>query len=123
MPDTLTTIHNVQVLACAPDGEKLTSEQDAVDLIGEALYSGAKLILIPVERFEEAFFQLKTGLAGQFIQKFVTYRCRLVILGDISAYIAQSSSLKAFVYETNRGNEIWFLTNLQELDQRLNHLL
>lgn len=119
MPDTITTVHNIQVLVCSPDGKKLTSEQDILDLIGEAMYSGVEWILVPVERLEEDFFQLKTGIAGQIIQKFVMYRRRLVILGDISRYIAQSRTFRSFVYETNRGHEVWFLTNLQEFNQRL----
>jgi hypothetical protein len=121
MSNTFTTIHDVPVLVCASDGEKLKSESDAVDLIGEALSSGAKMIVVPVERLEADFFQLKNGLAGHFIQKFVTYRRRLVILGDISQYVAQSRALRDFVYETNRGSEVWFITNMQELDERLNH--
>ena len=120
MSDTLTTIHDMQVLICAPDGEKLKSEREALDLIGEARSSGAKLVLVPVERLTEDFFQLKTGLAGQIIQKFVTYRVRLVILGDISQHVAQSRALHDFVYEANRGNQVWFMTNLQELNERLN---
>lgn len=121
MADTLTTINNVQTLVCAPEGKKLASEQDAVDLIGEAMYSGAQMIIVPVERLEEDFFQLKTGLAGQFIQKFVTYQRRLVILGDITEYIASSRALRDYVYETNRGNQVWFMVSMQELSQRLNH--
>lgn len=119
MSDTLTTIHGVQVLVCAPDGKKLQSERDALDLIGEALQQGTGLVLVPVERLEEDFFQLKTRLAGQIIQKFVTYRLRLVILGDISRHVAQSLALRDFVYEANRGNHVWFLTSLQELNERL----
>jgi hypothetical protein len=121
MADTLTTINNVQALVCAPDGKKLASEQDAVDLIGEAMYSGAQMIIVPVERLEEDFFQLKTGLAGQFIQKFVTYRQRLVILGDITEHVDSSRALRDYVYETNRGDQVWFMASLQELSQRLNH--
>lgn len=119
MSNTLTTIQNVQVLVLEPDGEKLKSERDALDLIGEAMQQGVEWVLVPVERLEDDFFQLKTGLAGHIIQKFVTYRRHLVILGDISRYVAQSRSLKAFVYETNRGTQVWFLTDLQELDGRL----
>lgn len=122
MSDTLTTIHGVQVLICAPDGEKLKSEQDALDLIGEAIGQSTELILVPVERLEDDFFQLKTRLAGQIIQKFVTYRRRLVILGDISQHVAQSRAFKDFVYESNRGNHVWFMTNLNELNERLNHM-
>ena len=119
MSDKLTTIHGAQVLVCAPDGEKLKSEREAVDLIGEALQEGAEWILVPVERLEDEFFQLKTGLAGQIIQKFVTYRRRLVILGDISEHVAQSRALRDFVYETNHGTQVWFLRDLQELNERL----
>ncbi len=50
MSDTLTTIQRVQVLVCAPGGEKLKSEREALDLIGEAIQQGAELILVPVQR-------------------------------------------------------------------------
>lgn len=122
MSDTLTTIQGVQVLSCAPGGEKLRSEQNALDLIGEAMQQGAEVILVPVERLENDFFQLETRLAGHIIQKFVTYRQRLVILGDITEHLARSRALRDFVYETNRGTQVWFLTNLQELDERLNRI-
>ena len=119
MPDTLTTIRDVQALVCAPDGKKLASEGEAIDLIGEALQLGAELVVVPVERLTEDFFELKSGLAGQILQKFVNYRRRLVILGDISQYVAQSRSFKDFVYEANYGTQIWFLKDSQELDERL----
>ena len=119
MANTLTTIHDVPALVCAPDGAKLKSERDALDLIGEAMSSGADLILVPVERLAEDFFSLKTGLAGQIMQKCVTYRRRLVILGDISQYVAGSRAFRDFVSEANRGYQVWFVTNLQELGERL----
>ena len=122
MSDTLTTIQRVQVLVCAPDGKKLKSEREALDLIGEAIQQGAELILVPVQRLEDDFFRLKTRLAGHIIQKFVTYRRRLVILGDISGHVAQSRALKDFVYEANRGTQVWFLTDLQELNERLGRM-
>lgn len=119
MSDTLRTIHGIQFLICEPDGKKLQSERDAVDLIGEALQQRIEWILIPVERLDDDFFQLKTGLAGQIIQKFIMYRRRLVILGDISQYVAQSRAFRGFIYETNRGHHVWFMTDLQELTERL----
>ncbi len=122
MSDTLTTIEHVQVLICAPDGEKLKSERDALDLAGEAIYQDAETIVVPVERLEDEFFQLKTRLAGEIIQKFVTYRRRLVIIGDISRQVAQSKALNDFVYEANRGTQVWFLANLQELAERLKRM-
>jgi len=107
------------VLICSSDGKKLGSDRDAVELIGEALHAGAHIVLIPAERLAEDFFRLRTRIAGEFIQKFVTYGVRLAIVGDISAYLSESSALRDFVCEANRGRHVWFVATREELDQRL----
>jgi hypothetical protein len=98
---------------------RLRTYRDAVDLLGKAFEDRATLIVIPVECLDDDFFRLRTRIAGELIQKFVQYRRRLAIVGDTSRHLAQSSALRAFVYESNRGNEVWFLANLDELGQRL----
>ena len=109
----------MRVVECPVDGKKLRNDRDAVELIGEALHAGAEMIAVPVERFEEDFFRLRTRVAGEIIQKFVTYGVRVAIVGDISAYLSESSALRDFVYEANRGRHIWFVATREELDQRL----
>jgi hypothetical protein len=49
----------------------------------------------------------------------VQYRQRLAIVGDISGFLAESSALRAFVTESNRGKDVWFLASRAELGQRL----
>ena len=110
-------LHGLRVLACAPDGKKLRTDRDAVDVIAEA--RGADLILIPVERFAEDFFRLRTRVAGEIIQKFVTYGKRVAVVGDISRYVDESSAFRGFVYESNRGEHVWFVANLEELDKKM----
>ena len=112
-------LHGVRVVECAPDGKKLRTYQDAVDLIGKTFENRATLIVIPVECLDDEFFELKTRIAGELIQKFVQYRRRLVILGDISRHLAESSALRAFVNESNRGKEVWFLASRDDLEERL----
>jgi hypothetical protein len=112
-------LHGVRVLECVPDGAKLQTYQDAVDLIGKTFENRATLIVIPVECLDDEFFQLKTRIAGELIQKFVQYRRRLAIVGDISGFLAESSALRAFVNESNRGKEVWFLATLEDLNNRL----
>ena len=112
-------LHGVRVLECVPDGAKLQTYSDAVELIGKTFENHATLIVIPIECLNDEFFQLKTRIAGELIQKFVQYRRRLVIVGDISGFLAESSALRAFVNESNRGKEVWFLSNRDELVQRL----
>jgi Domain of unknown function (DUF4180) len=112
-------LHGVRVLECVPDGSKLQTYNDAVELIGKTFENHATLIVIPVECLNDEFFQLKTRIAGELIQKFVQYRRRLVIVGDISGFLAESSALRAFVNESNRGKEVWFLETLEDLNNRL----
>jgi hypothetical protein len=112
-------LHGVRVLECVPDGSKLQTYNDAVELIGKTFENHATLIVIPVECLNDEFFQLKTRIAGELIQKFVQYRRRLVIVGDISGFLAESSALRAFVNESNRGKEVWFLATLEDLNDRL----
>ncbi len=78
-----------------------------------------EIMVIPVERLDESFFRLRTGVAGQIIQKFLTYRKRLVIVGDISQNVQDSSALRDFVYECNSGSDVWFVAGIEEFHQRL----
>ncbi|PBC95948.1 uncharacterized protein DUF4180 [Streptomyces sp. Ag82_O1-15] len=116
---TLQTIHDVPVMMCAAEGEVIGGEGDVLDLIGNASYQGAQWVVIPVERFDEAFFQLRTRVAGGIVQKFANYRMALVVLGDISRHTEASSALRDFVRECNRGRQTWFLTDVEELRERL----
>jgi hypothetical protein len=100
-------------------GPLLTSERDVNDWIGAPWDAEAKLVAIPVSRLSEEFFQLSTRIAGAIIQKFVNYRAQLVIVGDISRWITGSNALRDFVYESNKGREVWFLPDLDALAQRL----
>ncbi|MGC2494364.1 DUF4180 domain-containing protein [Candidatus Binatus sp.] len=110
-------LHGVRVLECWPDGSKLQTYQDAVDLVGKSFEDRATLI--PVECLNDEFFQLKTRIAGELIQKFVQYGRRLAIVGDISGFLAESSALRAFVVESNRGKDVWLLASRDELNDRL----
>jgi hypothetical protein len=112
-------LHGTRVLECQPEGSKLRTYNDAVELVGKSFEHRAMVVVVPVECLDDDFFRLSTRIAGELIQKFVQYRRRFVIVGDISRHLAESSSLRAFVAESNRGMEVWFLASLAELDERL----
>ncbi|MFE2497450.1 DUF4180 domain-containing protein [Streptomyces scopuliridis] len=118
-PQTLQHIHGIPVLLCAPDGDPLRGEREALDLIGDAFYLGAAWVVIPAGRFEDAFFQLSTRVAGDIVQKFVNYRLRVAVVGDITRHTADSASLRDFVRESNRGTQLWFVPDIEALSARL----
>jgi hypothetical protein len=112
-------LHGVRVAEFSKAGDQLRTDRQAIEIISEASACQPELIVIPVEWLSNDFFHLKTRVAGEFLQKFVTYRKRVVVLGDISARLNESSALRDFVYECNAGREIWFMIDIDELDQKL----
>ena len=90
----------------------ITELQDAVDLLGNADYLGARSIVVGKENLDESFFKLSTGFAGEVLQKFSNYRMRLAIAGDFSSY--NSKSLADFIRESNRVGRILFVNSRSE---------
>jgi hypothetical protein len=101
------------------DGPLLATGQDALDAIGEAWGSDASTIVVPASRFDAAFFDLRTGVLGELTQKFVNYRIRLVVLGDVTAHTEASDAFRDYVHETNAGDQVWFVADDGELATRL----
>lgn len=91
--------------------------EDGIDLVGNAYYQGYGKIIICKDNITPDFFDLKTKLAGEILQKFSNYRVRLVILGDFSK--VESNSLKDFIRESNKGRLINFLASKDEAISRL----
>ena len=102
-----------------PAGPVIVDGQGAVDLIGETWGQDADVLVVPVRRLAPEFFRLSTGLAGEVLQKFVNYGCRVAIVGDIESQLAASSALRDFVRESNAGRHVWFLPDRAALDARL----
>jgi len=107
-----------KMLFASPDGPPLDTTT-ANDLLGEAWGAEAELVIVPVERLANGFLDLSTRIAGEVIQKFTNYRMRLAFVGDIAARVAASRSLRDFVYESNKGSQVWFLNDRAALEARL----
>lgn len=90
----------------------LSNAQDAVDLLMNCRYQGADEIIVLQAHLATGFFDLKTGIAGEILQKFSTYGARLAIVGDFQ--IPSSNSLRDFISESNRAGRISFVGSLEE---------
>jgi hypothetical protein len=93
-------------------GVIIESVQDALDAIAEASYNGCARMVIKKEALPEKFFSLRTGFAGEVLQKFSNYRMKLAITGDFGSI--KSESLTCFIYECNNGRQIFFKTTMEE---------
>lgn len=95
----------------------LTSIEDGLSLLGDLYYQGFDKIILHEENIVAEFFDLKTKLAGEVLQKFVQYRMPLAVVGDFSK--CTSKSLRDFIYECNQGRQVNFV---QELSSALKDL-
>lgn len=82
--------------------------QSALDLIGTAghRFGDVKLIIDKAD-IDETFFDLRTGIAGEVLQKFVNYHVAVAIVGNFGGYT--SKSLRDFIYESNKGASVFFV--------------
>jgi hypothetical protein len=101
------------------EGPVISTSEDTSDLIGNAWVDDVSVIAVPIARLDPAFFDLSSGFAGELTQKIVNYNLKLAIVGDISAAVAASQPLASYVWETNRGDHIWFFDDETALAERL----
>ena len=96
----------------------INDAQSALDLFATIRYEAdSDRIIIHMNNISESFFDLKTGLAGAILQKIINYQFKIAVIGDFSVY--SSKSLNDFIYETNKGNSIFFLTTVSEAVEKL----
>ena len=91
--------------------------QDATDLMGNADYQGARSIILDETNLDARFFDLKTGMAGEILQKYSNYHMKLAIMGEFEKY--NSNALKAFIIECNRGNSIFFVPDFDSAVKKI----
>lgn len=96
----------------------ITDAQSALDVLMSAKYDiGTKNIVVDKKLITEDFFILSKGLAGEILQKYVNYGGRIAIYGDYSHYT--SKPLKDFIYESNTGKDVFFVTTRDEAVEML----
>lgn len=90
--------------------------QDAVDILGNLGECGCNKVIIHESNLPESFFDLKTCLAGEILQKFSNYRAGIAIVGDFTKF--RSKSLQDFIRECNRGKTVYFTNSLDSAIKR-----
>lgn len=106
-------------IAVVDSDEILISDLDtALDLLMDIRHqTNCDRVILEKRAIIEDFFILSTRLAGEVLQKFITYRCKLAIVGDFSHHT--SGPLHDFIYESNGGTDIFFLPTVEQALDRL----
>lgn len=110
-------INTVKIAELISDRLIIQSAQDGLDLLGDVYYQGFDKVIIYEKDIIPDFFDLKTTIAGEILQKFSNYRIPLAIVGDFSKY--KSKSIRDFILESNKTQHINFAESLSEALERL----
>lgn len=111
------TINEHSIAEVVSDQIVFRTTQEAVEVMMNCYYNGASKMIVYEQNLPAEFFDLKTGFAGDVLQKFSTYQIQLAIVGDFTKYT--SKSLKDFIYESNQVKRINFVGSLNEAFDRL----
>lgn len=116
----VTTIkeNNIMIAVISSSELLITDVQSTLDLMATVNYeTGCNRIILNKSAICEDFFNLKTKLTGEILQKFINYHVKIAIVGDFSIYA--SKSLKDFIYESNKGKDIFFLPTEKQAVEKL----
>ena len=95
MQSILHEFNNFSIVEIISDYMVINKLQDALDIMADNFFQGINKIVLYEKNINPDFFDLKTGLAGDILQKFSTYNVQLAIIGDFTKY--NSKSLKDFI--------------------------
>ncbi|WP_443939302.1 DUF4180 domain-containing protein [Pedobacter sp. MW01-1-1] len=105
-------INDIKIAEIITDEIILRTTEDGLELLGNLYYQGFDKIIIHEKNITPDFFDLKTKIAGDILQKFAQYKMPLIIVGDFSKF--KSKSLNDFIFESNKGKQINFVGSQSE---------
>ena len=95
----------------------LSSDRDAMDLVALCMEHHTQLLMLHYEILSEDFFNLKTKVAGDILQKFVNYRVKAVAI--VPDEVVQKGRLREMALEVNKGQHFRMYENMDEAEKWL----
>ena len=118
---TTTEAGGIKIAVVSGNEAIVNDVQSALDLMMSVRYeTDCDRIVIHKALLSEEFFDLKTRLAGEILQKFINYQVKAAVVGDFSGY--NSRSLRDFIYECNHGTDFFFVADEPQAVERLSRV-
>ena len=88
--------------------QAINCESDILDIIGICISNDTKLVLFREDTLSDEFINLKSGLAGIALQKFMNYNIKVSTIIDEDK---MEGRFKELVYELNKSNNFKVFDN------------
>jgi hypothetical protein len=112
-------ISDTRIAEVTGEGIIIHTAEDGLDLLGNLYYQEVDRIILHEQNITPEFFDLKTGIAGELLQKFSNYRVRLAVVGNFAQ--CTGKSIRDFMYESNKTKHINFVASTAEAIQVLSN--
>ncbi len=106
--------NNNKYIEFVSDLRKLSSEQDVLDYISKCMENYIYTIILHSNVLSEDFFNLKTGLAGMALQKFINYNVKVAVIIEDEEKL--NERFKEMIMEANKGNNFRTFKNIADAE-------
>ena len=103
--------NGVPILECT---EPIARVEDALDVVSGCVEHGTNRLLVDSRRLPPAFFDLRSGFAGEFLQKLVNYGVRLA--GVFASEDGYPERFREFLLEAKRGRAFRVFANREDAE-------
>ncbi len=90
-------------IECLPGEGRLDSEQEALNLLAACIENNTNRLMFHAENLTGDFYRLRTGLAGDILQKFSNYHIRAAAV--LTPELANQGRFREMVLEANKGSQ------------------
>ena len=116
MPTSMSTEHGLYLYS-RPVEDQIHTQGDLLQVLARCAEEETSRLVLSAESLHTEFFDLSSGLAGEFFLKLSTYRVKTaIVLGPDTRL---SSRYARLIAECNRGKEIHFCRSLSEAEDWL----
>ncbi|MDM1296229.1 DUF4180 domain-containing protein [Sphingobacterium sp. N143] len=119
MEITIFQLHDENIAEVKGSDILINNLDDGLQIMVDCSAQEAYKAILYQENISPDFFDLKTKLAGEILQKYTQYQFDIAIIGDFSVY--DSKSLNDFIYESNKSRKINFVETREEALARLSN--
>ncbi len=107
--------NNRKYIDCFAAAPPIQNDQEALELIALCIENHTARLMINAEVLANDFFDLKTGVAGQILQKLVNYHIKtaFVIIDEMRI----KGRFKEMINESSRGNNFRVFANRDEAEK------
>jgi hypothetical protein len=95
---------------------RMADAKGIVSWLGDVMGEDAEALVVPVDALPAAFFDLRSGVAGEVLQKAANYRIVFAVVGDVGAYTSTSRAFHDLVVESGQATGYTFARDTAALE-------